>query len=747
MTMSDFLLECFSEEIPARMQRPAMEALKDAFSKALGDARLEFKSMRGFVSSRHLAILISGLPAQQPDISIEKKGPKTSAPQPAIDGFLKSSGLALNQLEKRMVGKDETYFAVVHQKGQPTAAALKPIAEKILADFSWPKSMRWGKSEVAWVRPLHNILCLLDDKIIPVEFVLRPSLESCENGHHLTASNITFGHRFLAPAKITINHPSEYEAALEKAFVIVCPDKRKAKISELADKAAASKNLQVRKDAGLLEEVTGLVEYPNVLVGTIDDKFMDLPPEVLVSEMRAHQKYFALQNANSEFSKHFLITSNMTTNDEGKAIIAGNERVLRARLSDGRFFWDQDRNVALTEWNKKLSGITFHAKIGTVAEKVDRITKLAVQIAETIKADKKQVERAASLCKADLVTGMVGEFPELQGVMGRYYALQQKESADVADAIRDHYLPVGPDSPVPTAPVSVCVSLAEKIETAYLMFLVGEKPTGSKDPFALRRTTLGMIRILLDNNINLSIQSLLASISVKEILDKNTVSEIKSKTGIDISLLSENLKFAAIEEHYKVKPDVFFVSIIFERRAELIQFILDRLKVMLKDQGLRHDVIEAVLTNNTLDDLLLISERVRAVQAFTESADFENLMAGYRRAVNILTIEEKKDGKQFLAVDNTAFVVDEEKALDKAFVTAKPNFAKALATNDYTAAISALSHLRSPIDSFFDKVMVNDADPKIRANRLGLLNAIRETMNQFADFSKIEAPAAQKKAA
>ena len=715
--MSDFLLECFSEEIPARMQRPAMEALKDAFSKALGDARLEFKSMRGFVSSRHLSILISGLPAQQPDISIEKKGPKTSAPQPAIDGFLKSSGLALNQLEKRMVGKDETYFAVVHQKGQPTAAALKPIAEKILADFSWPKSMRWGSYETPWVRPLHHILCLLDDKIVPVQFA------------HLTASNITFGHRFLAPAKITIHHPSEYETALEKAFVIVCPDKRKAKISELADKAAASKKLSVRKDVGLLEEVTGLVEYPNVLVGTIDDKFMDLPPEVLVSEMRAHQKYFALQNSNGEFSKHFLITSNMTTNDEGKAIIAGNERVLRARLSDGRFFWDQDRNVALTEWNKKLSGITFHAKIGTVAEKVDRITKLASYIANVAKAEIKHVERAASLCKADLVTGMVGEFPELQGVMGRYYALQQKESAEVADAIRDHYLPVGPDSPVPTTPVSICVALAEKIDTLVSMFAIGEKPTGSKDPFALRRSALGVIRIILENELRLPLRA---------------ITPLPSAAA---NAATSDLSHKGRGESAPQSPSPLVGEGRGEGDNEIFTFFLDRLKVMLKDQGLRHDVIEAVLANNTLDDLLLISERVRAVQAFTESADFENLMAGYRRAVNILTIEEKKDGKQFLAVDNTVFVVDEEKALDKAFVTAKPNFAKALATNDYTAAISALSHLRSPIDNFFDKVMVNDADPKIRANRLGLLNAIRETMNQFADFSKIEAPAAQKKAA
>ncbi len=732
--MSDFLLECFSEEIPARMQRPAMEALKDAFSKALGDARLEFKSMRGFVSSRHLAILISGLPAQQPDISIEKKGPKTSAPQPAIDGFLKSSGLALNQLEKRMVGKDETYFAVVHQKGQPTAAALKPIAEKLLADFSWPKSMRWGSYETPWVRPLHHIVCLLDDKIVPVQFA------------HLTASNITFGHRFLAPAKITINHPSEYEAALEKAFVIVCPDKRKAKISELADKAAASKNLMVRKDIGLLEEVTGLVEYPNVLVGTIDDKFMDLPPEVLVSEMRAHQKYFALQNANGEFSKHFLITSNMTTNDEGKAIIAGNERVLRARLSDGRFFWDQDRNVALTEWNKKLSGITFHAKIGTVAEKVDRITKLASYIANAAKAEIKHVERAASLCKADLVTGMVGEFPELQGVMGRYYALQQKESTDVADAIRDHYLPVGPDSPVPSAPVSICVALAEKIDTLVSMFAIGEKPTGSKDPFALRRSALGVIRIILENNLNLDLLAILSN-SIKLYLRDYKATFLDNAINSSGRRMQKIKGINSIETSKEVSIKWDEDELVSRDQKNLFVFFLDRLKVMLKDQGLRHDVIEAVLTNNTLDDLLLISKRVKAVQAFTESADFENLMAGYRRAVNILTIEEKKDGKQFLAVDNTAFVVDEEKALDKAFVTAKPNFAKALATNDYTAAISALSHLRSPIDNFFDKVMVNDADPKIRANRLGLLNAIRETMNQFADFSKIEAPAAQKKAA
>jgi glycyl-tRNA synthetase beta chain len=726
--MADFLFECFSEEIPARMQRAAMESLKDAFAKALAEARLEYKSIRGFVSSRHLAVFISGLPTQQPDISVEKKGPKTNAPQAAIDGFVKSSGLPLDKLEKRVVGKDEVYFAIAHKKGQPTADALKPISEKILAGFSWPKSMRWGAYDVAWVRPLHSILCLLDSTVIPVQFA------------HLTASNTTHGHRFLAPSLITIKAPSEYEAALEKAFVIPCPDKRKAKIVELADKAAASKNLQVRKDAGLLEEVMGLVEWPNVLVGTIDDKFMDLPPEVLVSEMRAHQKYFALQNTKGEFSKHFLITSNMTTTDEGKAIIAGNERVLRARLSDGRFFWDQDRTVALAEWNKKLQGVTFHAKIGTVADKVVRVTKLAVEIASSLRgADTtkqssldrhasdaarddsfiKQVERAASLCKADLVTGMVGEFPELQGVMGRYYALQQKESAEVADAIRDHYLPLGPDSPVPTAPVSICVALAEKIDTLVSMFAIGEKPTGSKDPFALRRAALGVLRTIFENKLSISLNSIL----------------------IEASYFGSNGKITKATSTWDVVGNNKQII------GDIYNFFLDRLKVMLKDQGQRHDVIEAVLANNTLDDLLLIVNRVKAVQAFTESADFENLMAGYRRACNILAIEEKKDSCKFEIVDSAALIVIEETALNNAIVKARPIVEKSLTSDDYPQAIAALSALRNPIDSFFEKVMVNDADEQIRANRLGLLNGIREIMNGLADFSKIEAPATQKKAA
>lgn len=710
--MATFLLELFSEEIPARMQRPAAEAMKTAFTKALADARLEHSGIRGYVSPRHLAISVTGLPAQQPDISVEKKGPKTSAPQPAIDGFLKSSGLSLDALEKRMVGKDETYFAIIHQKGQPTADALKPIAEKILAEFTWPKSMRWGAYDIRWVRPLHSILCLLDDKVVPVSF------------GHIKADRITHGHRFLAPAAISLKKADDYEAALEAAKVIVCPERRKAMIQSQAHEAAASKKLELKSDEGLLTEVTGLVEWPTVLVGKIDDAYMDLPPEVLISEMRAHQKYFALQDAKGTFAPHFLITSNMVTTDGGKQVIAGNERVLRARLSDGRFFWDQDRKVSLADWGKKLAGVTFHAKIGTIGEKAERIQKLAVFIAGKIGADVKQAERAATLCKADLVTGMVGEFPELQGVMGRYYALAQKEDAAVADAIRDHYLPMGPDSPVPTEKTAICVALADKIDTLTGMFAIGEKPTGSKDPFALRRAGLGIIRIILENNLRVSLDNLLVA---------------GSYFGSDGKITKAQSTWNVVGTNKEIIP-------------EIRTFFLDRLKVMLRDQGMRHDIISAAFDGSEDDDLVRLVERAKALQDFIVNGDGANLLAGSERARNIVRIEAKKDGTEPEAylkqpVDAKLLKEKPEQELHAQLGNAKPVIEDHLKNERYTQAMAELARLRPYVDAFFEKVLVNDADKAIRENRLRLLASIDAVLGGIANFSLIESPSAAKKAA
>lgn len=667
--MPSLLLELFSEEIPARMQKAAMQHLHDTLTKEIAAAGLAIGKTAAFVTPRRVAVSIADIPAIQPDVTVEKKGPKTSAPQAAIDGFLKSSGLTLDKCEKRIAGKDETYFAVIHQKGQPTAGLLKGMIEKILAEFPWPKSMRWGSGSISWVRPLHSILCLFDGKVVPVEFA------------GVTAGNTTYGHRFLAPAAITITDPAEYEAKLKAAHVIADRNARMQEIEKQANAVAAQHNLQLKQDQGLLEEVTGLVEWPTVIIASIDAAYMDLPPEVLVSEMRAHQKYFALNTKDGKFSDKFLITSNMITSDGGKAVIAGNERVLRARLADGRFYWDQDRKKALSDWAKGLEGVTFHAKIGTIAEKVERIKKLAVSLAAPVKADAKLVERAAILCKADLVSGMVGEFPELQGVMGRYYALQQKEDAAVADAIRDHYLPLGPDSPVPTAPVAVCAALADKLDTLISMFAAGEKPTGSKDPFALRRAALGIIRIILENNIRLPLKSVL--------------------------------------------------------NAELITFFSDRLKVMLKDQGIRHDIISAVLANGD-DDLVRVVARAKALQEFLGTDNGTNLLAGYKRASNIVTAEEKKDKTTFEKVDASQLGAEEATQLANVLNSLSGKVDTALKGEQYPAAMSALADLRKPVDAFFDKVMVNAEDKNQRLSRLGLLNQIRRVMNQIADFSQIE---------
>lgn len=696
--MADLLLELFSEEIPARMQVQAIADLHALLSAELAKAGFTAGSYESYVTPRRLALWLKNLPTELPASVTELKGPKTSAPEAALQGFLKKTGLTQDQLEQR----DGTYFALVKKEGQNTASAIKAALADILPRFPWPKSMRWSRRAESWVRPLHSILCLFDGKVIPVQFA------------GITASNITHGHRFLSPATITIAKPEEYKEKLRAAHVIADRAERKAYILNEAEKLAASLGLQLKKDEGLLEEVTGLVEWPTVLVGTIDAKFMDLPKEVLISEMRAHQKYFALENKDGTLANKFLITANIPATDGGKAIIAGNERVLRARLADGRFFWDQDRKKSLSDWAENLKTVTYHAKLGTIAEKVERIEVLAETIADYVeKADKNLVKQAARLCKADLTTGMVGEFPELQGIMGRYYALAQNEPQPIADAIRDHYKPQGPSDSVPTEATAICLALADKLDILLTMRSMEETlPTGSKDPYAVRRAMLGFNRIIRENNIN---------IPLKILPQKIFASATQSK-------------FEAIKNNYitrlKIKESG---KLVFDVSNDLLGFAADRLKVQMKDEGIRHDVIDAILAGGD-DDLTRIVTRARAVQAFIETPEGDSLLAAFKRAQNIL--KDVKVTNPY--TDRAIFKETAETSLCDVLDKTRDELEALLKSEDFTAAMRTLASFRAPVDSFFDTVMVNDKDDAIRTNRQNLLIALIERMKKIADFGLIQ---------
>ena len=712
--MPSLLLELFSEEIPARMQAEAASHLGAALEKALG------AKAKTFVTPRRLAAIIEDLPEKQPDISQELKGPKVGAPEAAMQGFLKKAGLTVEQLEQR----DGIYFAKIDQKGRATAEVLKETIEKILAEFPWPKSMRWGSGETAWVRPLHSILCLFDGKVVPVEFA------------GVKAGNKTRGHRFLAPLEIKITSADEYDAALAKAYVVADRDTRKTLIEQQLHARCKELGVSLHEDERLLEEVTGLVEWPHILSGKIDASYMDLPEEVLILEMKNHQKYFATRDSAGKLSAHFLITSNMITKDEGKAIIAGNERVLRARFADGRFFYDQDRKTTLENWAKKLGDVTYHAKLGSVADKISRIEKLAATLVAPLKADKLDVTLAARLCKADLVTGMVGEFPELQGVMGRYYANHENLDPDIADAIRDHYKPQGPGDSVPAAPVSLCVALADKLDTLISMFAIGEKPTGSKDPFALRRAALGVIRIVLENNLRLPLMPLLKNAPLRVIATHKAHEKLVQKTEEKLHAPEHVGKYLTLNETACSDIPEGEVE---KLAAELLAFFHDRLIVQLKDQGIRHDVIKAVVASGD-DDLVRIVARAKALQEFLGSEDGTNLLAGYKRAANILGIEEKKDKTSYDAAEldtNILFQPEEVNLGIKLMATHSPlNVLRH--QEQYSSAMATLAELRPLIDAFFEKIMVNCEDQDLRINRLRLLASIRDCMDSIADFSRIE---------
>jgi glycyl-tRNA synthetase beta chain len=669
--MPDLLLELFSEEIPARMQAGAAKDLERLMVGALTDRGYLFEGAKAFAGPRRLTLAIAGLPAKQSDVREELKGPKTDAPQAALDGFLKKTGLTKDQLKVEKTPKGDVWLAVIERQGRETVHVLAEVIPDVMAKLPWPKSMRWKPGlSVRWVRPLHSILCTFDGELVPFSFA------GISSGLH------TLGHRFLSEGKIEAKRFDDYAQKLKAAHVVLEAEERSAIIFEGVKQAAFVHGLEMIPDEGLLAEVSGLAEWPVVYVGAIQDEFMDVPAEILQTSMRTHQKYFSLRDPKTgKMANRFALVANMIAKDGGKEIVAGNERVLRARLSDAKFFWDEDRRHTLESRVEKLKGIVFHAKLGTQYERVQRIEALAGEIAAIIGADVTKAKRAALLAKADLTTGVVGEFPELQGVMGRYYALHDKEDASVADAIRDHYKPVGPNDAVPAEKVAIAVALADKLDALTGFFAAGEKPTGSGDPFALRRAALGVIRILLENKLRFPL----------------SVSD------------------------------------------DLLSFFADRLKVALKEKGVRHDLIDAVFSIGHEDDLVRLVAKVEALQAFLKSDDGANLLAGYKRAVNILKVEEKKDGRTFGgSVTEKLLSEPAEKRLFAALDKAKGTIAVALEKEDFAAAMQQMAGLRGPVDAFFDGVKVNADDKQVRENRLNLLASLRATLHQVADFSRIE---------
>ena len=704
--MPELLIEILSEEIPARMQARAADDLKRLVTSGLKDAGLEFSSADAYVTPRRLALVVDGVPEKQPDVSEEKRGPNVNAPEQAVNGF-KGSLPDDAVIEERETPKGTFFFATIDKKGAATANVLTGIIEKAMNDLPWPKSMRWGNRPERWVRPMHSIICLFDGAAVSVT-----------NGD-VTSASVTVGHRFLAPDAITVTDFADYKQKLMDAKVMLDPADRSAKIETDAKVLAGQAGVQLRDDPGLLAEVTGLVEWPVVLMGTIEDQFMDLPDEVLITSMRSHQKYFACLNADGTLANKFIVVANTETDDDGAQIVAGNERVLRARLSDAKFFWDQDRARALESRVDALADRVFHAKLGNLLEKVDRVEKLAVEIAKHVDgADPALVARAARLAKADLSTGMVAEFPDLQGLVGQYYAINDGEDSAVAAAIKEHYSPVGPNDACPTAPVSVCVALADKIDSLVGFFAIDEKPTGSKDPFALRRAALGVIRLILENRLGLNL-GFIFKVSFEPYKKHNTL------------ILVEILEHAKGEGPEVVEP--------IDPTSDLLSFFADRLKVHLKERGTSHDLIDAVISQGSEDDLVRLIKRVDALQEFLATDDGKNLLAGYRRAANILRIEEKKDDHVYdgeISIDDAQD--SEERALIAVIMDIGPQIKDAVDNEKFVDAMKLMSKFREPVDSYFERVTVNDSDRGLREYRLKTLAYVRRAMDQFADFSKID---------
>lgn len=699
--MPELLLELFSEEIPARMQARAADDLARLATAALKDAGFEHGTLKSYVTPRRLTLVVEDLPEKQPDLREEKRGPKVDAPDKAIEGFLKANGLSRAECEERELDKGTFLFAVVEKHGARTASVLPSLLADVIGGLPWQKSMRWGTGAMRWVRSLERVLCLFGDDVLTLD--LR---------NPVPCGRTTAGHRFLTPAPFDVTGFADYADKLRDAHVILDREERKSIISDGAEKVAAAEGLALRDDPGLLEEVAGLVEWPVVLAGTIDAAFMDVPDEVLITSMRAHQKYFSLLNADGSLAPRFVVVANTDAQDGGAEIVAGNERVLRARLSDAKFFWDQDRKAPLESRVQHLADSVFHAKLGTMAQKVERITALAGELAPFVpECDAGDAMRAARLAKADLVTEMVYEFPELQGLMGRYYALNDGETPAVAEAIADHYSPAGPNDDCPTAPASVAVALADKLDTLVGFFAIDEKPTGSRDPYALRRAALGIIRLVLENNLRLPLREAFR----KAYWGYNeTVAEFEKQ-------LSDGHKPKLLEQ-------------------DLLDFFADRLKVHLRERGVRHDHISAVFALGDEDDLVRLLSRVDALSRFLSTEDGENLLAAYKRASNIVAIEEKKDGIAYDGdIVRDRLSQTEEQTLVDGLDTSGATANDAIGDENYVGAMEAMASLRQPVDHFFDKVTVNAEDAEVRTNRLRLLSQFRATLGRIADFSQIEA--------
>lgn len=695
--MPNLLIELFSEEIPARMQRRAAEDLKKIVTNGMVDAGLTHAGAAAFSTPRRLTLAVQDVLSESPTIQEERKGPRVDAPDKAIEGFLRGAGLTKDQLEVREEKKGKVYFATIKKPGRPATDIIAEVLENAVRNFPWPKSMRWGAGSLRWVRPLHSIVCILTDDL--GTHVIPLNIDGIESG------NTTLGHRFMSSGdRITVSGFDDYAAALKKHYVILDPEERAQMIWQDAANIAFASGLEIVEDAGLLAEVSGLVEWPVVLMGEIDQEFLELPPEVLQTSMREHQKFFSVRDTKSGQITRFITVANRETADQGATILAGNQKVLSARLADAKFFWENDLRVAtiqgLSAWSDRLSNVTFHNKLGTQKDRIDRIMALANALSPMTSADARLAEKAAEIAKADLSSEMVYEFPELQGLMGRYYAQAAGEVQEVANACEQHWQPLGPSDDVPTEAVSVTVALADKMDTLCGFWAIDEKPTGSKDPFALRRAALGVIRLVLENQTRLPLT--------------------------EVAKLHFN-RF----EHGQNDEDM---------ASDLLGFFHDRLKVYLRDRGIRHDVIDACIAMEGNDDIALLVKRAEALTEFLSSENGENLVQGFRRANNILTQAEEKDGVEYSFGADVKFAeTEEERALFSAIDTQGPKIDDAIQAEDFVSAMGAMASLRVPVDAFFEAVQVNSDNEIVRRNRLNLLSQVRKICARVVDLGRIDA--------
>lgn len=739
--MPDLLIELFSEEIPARMQARACADLQKLITDGLVDAGLTYGSAGAFSTPRRLALSVEGLTAESPTTREERKGPRVDAPDKAVDGFLRATGLTRDDLEIRDEKKGQVFFASITREGRPAAAIVSEVLEAAIRNFPWPKSMRWGAGSLRWVRPLHSILCILSDEagaqIVPLDV------------DGIVAGDSTEGHRFMAPARLSVSSFDDYQAKLKRAFVILDGASRAEHIKADAQNMAFAQGLELVEDNGLLAEVAGLVEWPVVLMGEIGEDFLGLPPEVLQTSMKEHQKFFSVRNPKTGRIEKFVTVANRETADKGATVLAGNQKVLAARLSDAKFFWENDLRVAkggMEEWTARLSNVTFHNKLGSQADRIARIKALAAGLAKPIGADVKLAKQAAEVAKADLSSEMVYEFPELQGLMGRYYAQAAGYPDEVAQACEQHYSPLGPSDDLPTGAVAATVALADKLDTLTGFWAIDEKPTGSKDPFALRRAALGVIRIILDREARLSLDHFIDNQllrheiaqngdgpSVK--LLQNMLDEIADHGlfGAAARTVIDALEGDAPDEIARVQAELP------DRSADLLSFLHDRLKVHLREEGIRHDVIDACIGMPGNDDLTLLVKRARALGGMLATDDGENLLAGFKRANNILTQAEEKDGVEYSFGADVKFAEEDvERALFAALDKADGAIAPAMKDEDFTAAMEAMAALRAPIDAFFEAVQVNSDKEIVRRNRLNLLARIRVICLSVADLNRID---------